>query len=648
MTWRRLACKNLLHNARRYLGYMASSTCAVLVFFMFSSFTLNPHVKQGYMTARARYVLGGCEYIILFFAVFFILFFHAALIRMRSREFALFRVLGMTPGQVWRTVFAESIVTGLAAIAAGIALGTVFLKLFLMAMGALLNLPVSIPFALPAQSVLLTVALFGAVFVLEGFITAARTALHTPKRLMLAERARQRADKASWWLVALGIASIAIAYDLAIAHSLNIIVNFFPIIGLTALGTYLLFTQISVKVLGALRRRPLHGVSLLVVARFAHRVRDNALVLTVVTLLSATVLSGMGAVFGLKAVVHQNSTQVDPFPVMLVRPQAGAFPLTANDVSRQLAASGTPVAGQVTFSVAAVRAEEAGQAGSQPVHITVVSASTFERVRQHLMDAEPETRSFLTDAPPAPGSGRANVFVNYPLVLQKPLFSTNQIRVLDVPEMSFHLNGQYDARILNEQMGRVSDFVLEVSDADYAKLTDALPETAKYEITGFDVPDWKHALVATSALQNRLNAGQKPFLTARADVDSEVTQTLATMIFAGFFVSVLFLLACATVLYFRLQWQMAADKRQFSSLLRIGMQDREVHKTLTRELLLLFFAPVAVGLVHSTVAMVDFSHLIAVKGNPWPVFVVVAGIYIALTAFYFAVARIRYARQVLP
>lgn len=647
MTWRRLECKNLLHNARRYLGYMASSTCAVLVFFMFSSFTLNPHVKQGYMAAKARYVLGGCEYIILFFAVFFILFFHAALIRMRSREFALFRVLGMTPVQVWRTVFVESIVTGLVAIAAGIALGAMFLKLFLMAMGALLNLPVSIPFVLPVQSILLTVALFGAVFVLEGFITAARTALHTPKSLMLADKTRQRADKASWWLVALGVAAIAVAYYLAVAQSLNIIVNFFPIIGLTALGTYLLFTQISVKVLKALRKRPLHGVALLVIARFAHRVKDNALVLTVVALLSATVLSGMGAVFAMKSVLHQNSTQVDPFPVMLIQPQAGTFPLTPDDVKRQLSESGTPVSGQVTFPVATASVEEVGRAGSQPVHITVVSASTFERVRQHLMDAEPETRSFLKDAPPAPDSRRANFFVNYPLVVQKPVFPTGEIRVLEAPKMSFHVNGQYDARIMNEQTGKISDFVLEVSDADYAKLSKSLPETSKYEITGFDVPDWKHSLVATSALQNRLNAVQKPFLTARVHVDEEVTQTLSTMIFAGFFVSVLFLMACATALYFRLQWQMAADKRQFASLLRIGMQDREVRGTLTRELLLLFFAPVVVGLVHSTVAMVDFSHLIAVKGNPWLVFAVVAGIYIALTALYFALARIRYARQVL-
>lgn len=81
-------------------------------------------------------------------------------------------------------------------------------------------------------------------------------------------------------------------------------------------------------------------------------------------------------------------------------------------------------------------------------------------------------------------------------------------------------------------------------------------------------------------------------------------------------------------------------------LKRIGMQTSEIGCLLTVEFLLFFGAPIAAALVHSTFAMIDFFHLVNLKGTAWPVFWAVVGIYIALMAVYFWVARVRYMRSV--
>lgn len=51
-------------------------------------------------------------------------------------------------------------------------------------------------------------------------------------------------------------------------------------------------------------------------------------------------------------------------------------------------------------------------------------------------------------------------------------------------------------------------------------------------------------------------------------------------------------------------------------LKRIGMQTSEIGWLLTVEFLLFFGAPIAAVLVHSTFAMIDFSHLVNLKKAP--------------------------------
>ena len=75
--------------------------------------------RTGYMPATARAILNGCEFIVMLFSLFFILYFHNALLRRRRKEFGLFLLLGMTPAQVGRLVFIESLWLGLMALVMG-------------------------------------------------------------------------------------------------------------------------------------------------------------------------------------------------------------------------------------------------------------------------------------------------------------------------------------------------------------------------------------------------------------------------------------------------------------------------------------------------------------------------------------------------
>src|SRR4051794_14391063 len=81
MNWRNLVTKNMLRNLRRYLGYLLAATLAVMVFAMFTNFVDNPAVRDAPITAAARQMLVVFRVLLALFALFFVFYFHSALIR---------------------------------------------------------------------------------------------------------------------------------------------------------------------------------------------------------------------------------------------------------------------------------------------------------------------------------------------------------------------------------------------------------------------------------------------------------------------------------------------------------------------------------------------------------------------------------------
>ncbi len=439
MDWRSIIFKNTLRSLRRYLGYLLASAVAVTVFFMFAAFVDNPAVQHGYTTRTAAELLMICRVIVALFAVFFIFYFHAALIRMRNKEFGLLITLGVTPRHIGMMIFNESILIGISALIAGIVFGIGCTQVFLWAMSSILALPSTLPFALPVSALLTTLIFFGIVFLMDAWMLAWRVMRRAPRSLILGVRARQAPPRVSLFLIVLGLLCIGVAYDLALQFSILVLLTMIPIIGLTIIGTYFVFSQVCVLLLRQLRKCALHGVSLLIVSRLSYRVRDYARMMTVVTVLNAMVLTGMGAVFGVLRMV-----QVD----------------------------------------------------------------------------------------------------------------------------TLHSN------------------------------------------------------------------------------KTEVEQVLSVMLFAGFFVSCLFFLAAGSSIYFKLFNQQEEDQRQFQALARIGMCKRETERILTRELLLLFFVPVALGILHGGVAMLDLANLLNAYSIVLPAFGWICLVYIACFAIYFAIALLNYTKRV--
>lgn len=644
MSWRNLASKNILRNLRRYLSYLLAATLAVTVFAMFTAFVDNPAVQHGHVTQTASELLVVFRVFVALFAIFFIFYFHAALIRARNKEFGLLLTLGVTPRQIGRLIFYESLLMGLVALIAGIGLGIACSYFFLLAMAAILSLPDALPFAVPMTTFITTGIFFGIVFLLEACWISMRVTRRTPRVLLLGARVQQKPPRASWILVLLGLACIGAAYDMALQFSYTILLTMIPIIVLTIIGTYFLFSQCSVMLLKRLRRPGISGARLLIVARLSHRMRDYARMLTVVTVLNAVVLTGLGAVFGVLNLVEVQQTRIEPFALQLSVNTVHPAALTPAQVQGEIEAQHFTLQTVVNTALVAGTASVPGQ--SKPV--SVMPLSSFVHLQVIERQAHPEIEQNQNNATALTGT-QAHVYIPYPD--QAPNFRQIMLQVGSATQTLQVDIG--NTRVINEwhgldQASRPSEYVVVVSDQLYAQLANSAAPDQRWQVYSYVLPNWQKSTTVVNALRQRLPDAQQNLLTDTATANADIEQFLSVMLFADFFVSCLFFLAAGSAIYFKLFTQQEEDQRQFRALERIGMQRREAGSLLSREFLLLFSLPVVLGIIHSGVALLELSHLF---GDVYAAiaigkaFGIICLVYVACFAAYFWISRVNYLRK---
>lgn len=154
MTFLQFALNNVKRNARVYLAYFLSSVFTIMVFFSFAVNLFHPIIvsKKG---GAIELIVGQTELAILVFSFLFIFISVNAFLKVRSKEFGILMVLGMSKKQLRRLVFLENMIIGCLAIIVGITIGLVFSKFFLMLLSSILSYD-SLSFYFPYEAMLLT------------------------------------------------------------------------------------------------------------------------------------------------------------------------------------------------------------------------------------------------------------------------------------------------------------------------------------------------------------------------------------------------------------------------------------------------------------------------------------------------------------
>ncbi|MCJ7840143.1 ABC transporter permease [Lederbergia sp. NSJ-179] len=629
MTFRQFAFNNVFRNKRIYAAYFLSSLFSVLVFFVYAIFAFHPGLAK--INPNVSVGLHFAEAIIYVFSFIFVLISMSAFLNSRKKEFGLMVMLGMTNQQLRLMVFLENVLIGFSATVSGIAIGLVFAKLILMAAESLLSLEETLPFYLPWQAMLLTFSAFLILFIVISFFTVSILKGNKLIDLIKGSTAPKKEPKASIILSILAALLLAVGYTIAlVVHELQVVIAMIPVTILVIIGTYFLFTQLSVFTINRLKKRKSifwKKTNLVLLSDLAYRMKDNARAFFFVAIVSTVAFSAIGTLVGFRYMFTASLTEGRPFAFEYVSNQGNQEENKHIQLIEKELTSTNYKKASITIKHVSVETPD-----GESVEWGIVSQSEYN----HLAEIAGQMDKEVT------------------LQENETILLYFQNALAERPDMqekiSYQIGGQTVQQKAIQSMnliGTQEDYLV-VNDEVYKQIKDFTAQT----YYGFYLKDWKDTvdigknILKTMGLEQ--TGGYSPdgqFRFSSLGYDwNNMNQGFGAILFIGLFIGAVFFVAAGSFLYFRLYADLGDEKQKFSAIGKIGLTDKELSKILTIQLALLFFVPIIVAVIHGAVALTALQHMF--NFNLFKSSAAVLGTFTAIQLIYFLFIRFNYIRKI--
>ena len=608
----RLAITNLRKNKSTYFPYILAAVCSVFTFYTLHALAHNEGINSLPGGATMPTILGFGVVVVGVFATVLLFYTNSFLVKRRKKELGLYSILGMEKKHMARVLLYETLIIAAASLAIGLAAGALVGKLLFLLLLNMLQITTPLTYSLAFPSMGTTACLFLFIFLLTLATNLLQIRLANPIALLQGGRQGEKEPKASWILVLLGVLSLGGGYaiSLTVQSPMEAIAFFFVAVLLVILGTYCLFTAGSVAVLKLLKRKKsfyYKADNFVAVSGMLYRMKQNAVGLANICILSTMVLVTVSTTVALY--VGQEDILQTRFPF-----DAAVTAATEED------------------------AEALRIAAADGLDTHRLTAEHFYTFRANEFPVYQEGSRFLSDYP-SDGSGDPNRIATVTLL---PLEDYNRMEgtqeTLEEGEVLFftdfgrypysafqteageyRIRRQLDACFLSEKRENVTQaqYILVVRDvAALEKLAapyvyEGQSPAPEYRICldlqGEDADKIAFAEELTAAAQGIEGAD----VTSRQLYRSDWYSTFGGFLFIGILLGLLFLMAAILIMYYKQISEGLDDRERFVILQKVGMSRREVHKTIRKQILLVFFLPLTVAALHITMAMPVIIKLLA-------------------------------------
>ncbi|WP_336779807.1 ABC transporter permease [Paenibacillus illinoisensis] len=647
MNFRQFAINNVVRNKRIYLAHFLSSTFSVMIFFTYALLLFHPDLKDGLrgssetVTMLANQGFMIAEIIIFIFSFLFLLYSVGSFLKTRKKEFGIFLIIGMTRKQMNRLLFMENMCIGIAAIAAGIGLGMIFGKLILLICGSLLAVENSLRFYFPVKAIALTAAAFLVLFAVIALSSSLLIRKGTLIDLVKSEEKPKPEPKASRLLAFLSVLLIGGGY--AGVFTFVWVTYSFPLllgsVIMVIAGTYLLFTQLSVYVIRALKRNQrlfFRKTNVLFLSELTYRMKDNAVMFFMVSVISASAFTGIGTMLAI----------ADPGLSSMTNPYAFTYtnswdtPEAEGDI-RQI--EETLVDHEVPYVKGSYTQLYENNTGSN-----IIKLSDYNHLAKALgyeeRTLDSENGAFMTPS---------NLTARKELRKQvEQGFSPTQV---DLEVENYHQQVQLSPPAteivipvdFKVDIYVISDELFEKMKSAYNEFLDLSEDYYSNKMTQFVVEDWMGTRAFAPDLVNSIEDRPRTkgyFMFSALVVDwLNSKQTNGIILILSGLIGIVFFTFAASFTYFRLYADLERDEAQYRMIGKMGLSRPELRKIVTQQLLLMFFLPLLIALIHSSVAFVALQQLVdfSVMGYSLRIFFVFATMQI----LFFALVRWRYLRH---
>ena len=626
----RLAKQNIRNNKSTYIPYIITCIFCIAMIYMMEFLRDCPTLDQAVRQAdEVRMIVFTGEIVVEIFCIIFLIYSNSFLMKRRQKEIGLYNILGLERNHIGIVMFLETIITSIGSLAGGIAAGIIGSKLALLLLLKLLHIPSVLGFYISVKGIFTCLFMFGIIFLMILFLNLAKIHLSRPVELLRGNNTGEKEPVAKWLMALIGFICLGAGYYLAVTTEspIKAITIFLLAVILVMAGTYLLFTAGSIVILKFLRRRKsfyYRTGNFISISGMLYRMKQNAIGLASICILSTGVLLMIAMIVSIYFGMNDIMLNRYPYDVdMSVTSISEEECQTAIEAfEKAIADNKVPVEKSVEeIYLDIVCSKNGDQILIKPANTIRNSDSVL--VLSLLDQAEYERLTGISA-----NLNDGEIFAWYPSAVQKDSVT--------VDETEFTVKKWLDKNPLTCGEDAVSDnAVLVVTDEDFKKFDEMRTEMYKgvssapagedltlhlgLDITGSETDKIDFGTPVMEVVKDlKKNGGlsENSWITSgirQQEYESYYADN-GSLLFIGIFLGSLFLMGTAMIIYYKQISEGYEDQKRFEIMQKVGLSRREVRSSVRRQILMVFFLPLLMAMLHITMAFPMIRRMLLLFG----------------------------------
>ncbi|WP_324729787.1 FtsX-like permease family protein [Lysinibacillus fusiformis] len=564
MTFNHIVIQNILRDKWTYVSYFLSSMFSIIIFFLFSVIVFHPSLKSLDPDSTLGISLMLASMLVYLFSFIYITYSIMAFLRKKTKTLGIFMITGASMKQVRKLIFRENLFIGIMAIIAAIVLGLVMTPLFLMAAKVVLKAE-TFSMYIPLQAIGLTIGLFLILFMVISIVVTKFINKEASIQLLKSDTVIEKSIQPHYILLAASIVMTALlAYLLKIEHAIveSLSVLYYLLFFASIISTiYLVIAQGLRLFLKIFEKSPayLRKTNMLLASNLNAKMKSHANMLFLITLLLSGVFLCTSILFSSYYNVQKDSEGNYPYSFQYIAdPKADDSIIQAN-------------LDHLEAKLAAVKANK-----------YFIEFKSDENRRLGYMS--------LSD---------------YNLLQQKE-FSLNENEFIAVA-------GNHGiAPITNIASDRyIKSFILaEINEKNllstgfqetYFIVPDSIYQSIDYPVYKtyiYELENWTaHTELAKTITENIPSLPGERYVTSKINLYDTEMFVKSVMFFIGSMLSLIFLSAAMSILYFYLQTTLLQEKEKYMGIRKLGLSNKELASVIAKELAILIFVPFTIAIL---------------------------------------------------
>lgn len=630
----KMAWGNIRKNRNIYLPYLLAASVMTALFYIQGSLCDMVDISGMKGKRMMSSLLGISTPITGIFSLVILFYVNSFVMKQRKKEFGLYNVLGMEKRHLVRLMSVEILLVAVFSLIFGISGGALFSQLFFLIFYKMIRMEADLTMVIPRGAVTETLTLFGILFCLVLLYDIVAVIRTRPVELLRSESQGEREPKVHGLAALIGVAALIGGYVIAqkVESPMEAMLWFFAAALLVIIGTYGLFMAGSIALLKWMKKRECfyyRPSSFISVSGMLYRMKQNAAGLAGICILSTMVMVTIGASLCIFSGVSEGVREEYPREYFLqmhysedLKPET--YQDTTSDVKKlveaQMEENGSEVENMLSYTRCNMVYRK-GKDGYEAEMGDLADTNDYENLVyvQYLLREDYEANTGKkTELPDDVAAfyeseeglipGETLLFGDYSIKgkrMEEPVETAVASWYSGIKKrVQVLLPGIEEMEKLTESLGKNFETYYGLEEGEGPGAMYFLGWNWYFDISGKQEPAEEFLEKLRRSWETE-KASEWAYISAfqnRTEEEEYLFQEYGTILFIGFFLGLIFLLATVLIIYYKQVTEGYDDRKRFVIMQDIGLSQAEVKKTIRTQVLLVFFLPLGAAGLHMAMA----------------------------------------------